>query len=151
MFGQDFVSKLSLGYRNTKVIQYTMIGKALEYVAQVGCRCSISGGIQGQAGCGSGQPSLVVDDPAHGRGVETQWSLWFFSTSAIQWFYDTMGKGLKCMGTYSIFFPKDEDSIHNSILCIILRVCRSIDYEYIIISSWHFIWISFLIKFLTWG
>jgi len=26
------------------------------------------GGIQGQAGCGSGQPGLVVGDPAHSRG-----------------------------------------------------------------------------------
>ena len=25
---------------------------------------------QGQAGCGSGQPDLVVGDPAHGRGLE---------------------------------------------------------------------------------
>ena len=30
------------------------------------------GGIQGQAGCGSGQPGLVVGDPAHRRGVETR-------------------------------------------------------------------------------
>ena len=29
------------------------------------------GGIQGQAGCGSGQPGLVVGDPAHSRAVET--------------------------------------------------------------------------------
>ena len=29
---------------------------------------SISGGIQGQAGCGSGQPDLVFGDPAHSRG-----------------------------------------------------------------------------------
>ena len=27
-------------------------------------------GIQGQAGCGSGQPGLVVGDPAHSRGLE---------------------------------------------------------------------------------
>ena len=26
--------------------------------------------IQGQAGCGSGQPGLVVGDPAHSRGLE---------------------------------------------------------------------------------
>ena len=32
--------------------------------------CPIPGGIQGQAGCGSGQPGLVVDDPAHGRGLK---------------------------------------------------------------------------------
>ena len=30
------------------------------------------GGIQGQSGCGSGQPGLVVGDPAHSRGVETR-------------------------------------------------------------------------------
>ena len=33
--------------------------------------CPIPGGIQGQAGCGSGQPGLVGGDPAHSRGVET--------------------------------------------------------------------------------
>ena len=33
---------------------------------------TIPGGIQGQAGCGSGQPGLVVGNPAHGRGVETR-------------------------------------------------------------------------------
>jgi len=47
-------------------------GVTLEQVAQEGCGCPISGGIQGQAGCGSGQPGLVVGDPAHSRGVETQ-------------------------------------------------------------------------------
>ena len=31
----------------------------------------IPGGIQGQAGCGSGQSGLVIGDPAHSRGVET--------------------------------------------------------------------------------
>jgi len=36
-----------------------------------GSGCSIPGGIQGQAGYGSGQPGLVVGDPAHSRGVET--------------------------------------------------------------------------------
>ena len=46
-------------------------GDTLEQVAQGGCGCPIPGGIQGQAGCGSGQPGLVVDDPAHSRGVET--------------------------------------------------------------------------------
>jgi len=30
----------------------------------------IPGGIEGQAGCGSGQPGLVVGDPAHSRGLE---------------------------------------------------------------------------------
>ena len=30
----------------------------------------IPGGIQGQAGCGSGQPGLLVGDPAQSRGLE---------------------------------------------------------------------------------
>jgi len=38
-----------------------------EQVVQGGCGCPIPGGIQGQAGCGSGQPGLVVGDPAHSR------------------------------------------------------------------------------------
>ena len=44
----------------------------LEQVAQGGCGCSIPRGVQGQAGFGSGQPGLVVGDPAHSRGVETR-------------------------------------------------------------------------------
>ena len=66
------------------------IGINLEQVAQGGCGCPIPGCIQGQVRCGSGleQPGLVVGDPAHSRGVETQWSLWSFSTQAILWFYD---------------------------------------------------------------
>jgi len=46
-------------------------GDTLEKVAQGGCGCPISGGIHGQAGCGSGQRGLVVGDTAHSRGVET--------------------------------------------------------------------------------
>ena len=53
-----------------------------------GYGCPIPGGIQGQAGCGSGQPGLVVGDPAHSRGVETRSSLWSFSTQAILGFYE---------------------------------------------------------------
>jgi len=46
-------------------------GDTLEQVAQGGCGCPIPGGIQGQAGCGSGQPGwLVVGDPAHSRGLK---------------------------------------------------------------------------------
>ena len=41
----------------------------VKWKSLIGC---IPGGIQGQAGCGSGQPGLVVGDPAHSRGVETQ-------------------------------------------------------------------------------
>jgi len=42
----------------------------LHQVAQGGCGCPIPAGIQGQAGCGSGQPGLLVGDPAHSRGLE---------------------------------------------------------------------------------
>ncbi len=42
----------------------------LEQVAQGGCGCPIPAGIQGQAGCGSGQPGLLVGHPAHSRGLE---------------------------------------------------------------------------------
>jgi len=59
----------------------------MEQVAQGGCGCPIPAGIQGQAGCGSGQPGLVVGDPAQSRGVETRWSLWSFSTQAILGFH----------------------------------------------------------------
>jgi len=45
---------------------------ALEQVAQGGCGCPIPAGIQGQAGCGSGQPGLLVGDPAHSRGLELE-------------------------------------------------------------------------------
>ena len=51
---------------------HTEGGDALEQVAQGGCGCPIPGGIQGQAGCGSGQSGLVVGDPVHSRRVETQ-------------------------------------------------------------------------------
>ena len=51
---------------------HTEGGDALEQVAQGGCGCPIHAGIQGQAGCGSGQPGLVVGDPTHSRGVETE-------------------------------------------------------------------------------
>ena len=44
-------------------------GDTLEQVARGGCGCSIPGGIQGEAGCGSGQPGLLVGDPAHSRGL----------------------------------------------------------------------------------
>jgi len=66
---------------------HTEGGDALEQVAQRYCRCPIPEGIQGQAGCGSGQPGLVAGNPAH-RGIETRWSLWSFSTQSILWFYD---------------------------------------------------------------
>jgi len=39
-------------------------------VAQGGCGCPIPAGIQGQAGCGSGKPGLLVGNPAHSRGLK---------------------------------------------------------------------------------
>jgi len=43
---------------------------------QRSCGCSIPGGVQGQAGCGTGQPDLVLDlvtgNPACGRGAGTR-------------------------------------------------------------------------------
>ena len=42
----------------------------LKQVAQRGYGCPIPGGIQSQAGCGSGPPGLVVGDSAHGRGLK---------------------------------------------------------------------------------
>ena len=44
----------------------------MQQVARGGCGCPIPGGIQGQAGCDSGQPGLVVGNPAHSREVETR-------------------------------------------------------------------------------
>ena len=41
----------------------------VEQVAQEGCGCPIPAGIQGH-GCGSGQPGLVVGNPARSRGLE---------------------------------------------------------------------------------
>jgi len=40
---------------------------SLEYNLLHYMGCPIPGGIQSQAGCGSGQPGLVVVDPAHSR------------------------------------------------------------------------------------
>jgi len=51
---------------------FTEGGDTLEQVAQGGFGCPIPGGIQGQAGCGSEQPGLVVGDPACSRGIETR-------------------------------------------------------------------------------
>ena len=62
---------------------HTKGGDALEQVARGGCGCPIPGGIKNQAGCGTGQPGLVVGNPTHSRGVETRWSLWSFTTQAI--------------------------------------------------------------------
>ena len=57
-----------------------------------------------QAGCGSGQPGLVVGDPAHSRGVETWWPLWSFSTQAILWLYDSTI--LQCLHVHILILIK---------------------------------------------
>jgi len=62
---------LGMLFENTVVgLRKRKCGVVLEQVAQGGCGCPIPGGIQGQAGCGSGQPGLLVGDPAHSRGLE---------------------------------------------------------------------------------
>jgi len=58
------------------------------HFAQGGCGCPIPGGIQGQAGCGSGQPGLLVGDPAQSRGLELDGTVVLFNPghSIILWF-----------------------------------------------------------------
>ena len=59
--------------------------EALEQVAQRSCGCPIIGSVQGQAGRGFEQPGLVDGVPAHGRGVQTRWSLRSLPTQTILW------------------------------------------------------------------
>lgn len=49
---------------------YSEGGKALKQVAQEGCGCSITGGVQDQVGCDPGQFDLVDGNPAHGRDLK---------------------------------------------------------------------------------
>ena len=42
----------------------------LAYAAQRSCGCPIPGGVQGQVGCGPGQPEQVRGSPAHGRELK---------------------------------------------------------------------------------
>ena len=57
------------------VVLHRESGEVLAQAAQRGCGCSLSGGVQGQAGWGPGQPALVPDLevswPACGREVGT--------------------------------------------------------------------------------
>jgi len=64
---EDWLSYIYLLHETNRVI---FGGDALEQVAQRGLGYPIHGGILGQAGCGSGQRSLVVGDPAHNRGLK---------------------------------------------------------------------------------
>ena len=55
---------------NTKLLSAGWIqGTAQEQAVQWGCGCPIPAGTQGQAGCGSGQPGLLIGDPAQSRGL----------------------------------------------------------------------------------
>ena len=56
--------------KNPACIFHAEGGDTPEQVAQGGCGCPIPAGIQGQAGCGSGQPGLLVGDPSHSRGLK---------------------------------------------------------------------------------
>ena len=57
---------------NSRTVFHEDSGEAIEQVTREGCGCPIPGDIQGQAGCGSGQPGLVVGDPAHNSQVATR-------------------------------------------------------------------------------
>ena len=61
--------------RYQEEVFHTGGGDALEQVGQGGCGCPI--------------PGLVVGDPAHSRGVETQRSLCSLSAQAILWLYNS--------------------------------------------------------------
>ena len=63
-----------------------------EKVAQGGCGCPIPAGTQGQAGCGSGQPGLLVGDPACSRGLELDGHCGPFQPRP---FYDSNSRGQK--------------------------------------------------------
>ena len=82
--------------------------KRKEQVAQQSCGCPIPGGIQGQAGCGSGQPGLLVGDPAHSRGLELHDHC---GPSQPRPFYDSM----RCLclgGKYNSFLYLDNHDFY---------------------------------------
>jgi len=58
--------------------------------AQKVCGCPIPGGIQGKAGCCSGQPGLLVGNPAHSRGLKLDD---LYGSSQPRPFYDSMTIG----------------------------------------------------------
>lgn len=57
---------------------FTEGSEALAQAAQRSCGCPIPGDVQGWLGVGPGQPELVSDNPVHGRGHGTGWSLTSF-------------------------------------------------------------------------
>jgi len=58
-------------------------GEILAQISQRSCGCPLPGGVQGQVGWGFGQPGLVEDVPAHGRGVGTRCSIRILPTQII--------------------------------------------------------------------
>ena len=63
------VAAKSLGRSSEEL--YPNINKVKQTGCPRSCECLIPGGIQGQAGCGSGKPGLVADNPTRSREVET--------------------------------------------------------------------------------
>ena len=57
---------------NILKIPFKYIFSDIAYFSVKSFGCPIPGGIQGQAGCDSGQPGLLIGDPAPIREVETQ-------------------------------------------------------------------------------
>jgi len=55
--------------QNQKEIIYCEGSETLEQLAQRGCGCPLPGGIQGQAGWGCEQRSLVGDVPSYRGGL----------------------------------------------------------------------------------
>ena len=64
-------------------ILYCEGGETLEQVAQGGCGCPVSGGVQDQAGWSFEQPGLEGGVPAYCRGVGTRLSLRSLPTQTI--------------------------------------------------------------------
>ena len=70
-WGNGFILRQEVQVRYYEEV-FTQSGDTLEQVAQGSCGFPITGGLQGQAGCSSGQPGLVVGNPAHSMGVGTR-------------------------------------------------------------------------------
>ena len=86
--------------------------------------------IQGQSGCGSGQPGLVVGNPAHSRGVETAWSLWSFSTQVVLWFCDSV-----CRNVPNSTFLMQEGSRDRQFSCLKI-LCNFLSFLLLSCHTW---------------
>jgi len=72
----------------------------------------------------------VFGDPAHSRGVETQWSLWSFSTQANLWFYDSMNMGK----TYKFIHP---NLLLTKFLQLTLHLMKHSEAKFRILMAWQ--------------